>query len=190
MGDDEFDGIFDNATVEDFMRETSARSEVKMRNEGLEAFNTFVEDQLRAVRTAWIAAETYMQPLAIVANQDKQRIFIPDDDETLGQFVERMHREAKKMKAIWTFIAKRTMVARVADGLDDDDTDVTDSDKWQEILDAGLAQLGVIWYAERREGKTRMHRHGQMVDDNGALDDPIEGAPQQTIPLFAKILGD
>lgn len=188
---DEYEGIFDEATVDDFLRETSARSEVPRTNKGSEAFNQFVEEQLRAVRTAWISAETYMQPLAIVANHEKQRIFIPDDDETLQDFVNRMHREAKSLEAIWTFIAQRTMVASLGEGLDvDQDVDVSDPDEWEKAVAAGIVKLGVLWYAERREGLDRQHRHGQMVDENGTLGRHIEGAPNQGIPLFAGILDD
>lgn len=190
MTSDEYTGIFDGATMDDFLRETSARSEVPRTNHGAEAFNQFVEEQLRAVRTAWIAAETYMQPLAIVANHDTQRIFIPDDDETLRQFVQRMHREAVAMGAIWTFVAKRTMVATLGEALEvEQDIDVTDPDEWEKAVAAGLVRLGVTWYAERREGKSRQHRHGQMADEEGTLGELVEGAPNQAVPLFAEILG-
>lgn len=188
---DEWDGIFDDATVGDFIRDTSARTEMARTNHGLEAFNLFVDEQIRAVRTAWISAETYMQPLAIVADHEKQRIFIPDDDETLRQFVERMHREAKAMDAIWTFVAKRTMVANLGSASDaEHDIDVDDPDQWEQAVAAGLVQLGVMWYAERREGGDRQHRHGQMVDEGGVLGELREGARNQSIPLFAMILGD
>lgn len=189
---DEYDGIFDNATVADFMRDTSARSEVERTNRGAEAFNQFVEEQIRAVRTAWIAAETYMQPLALVANAEKQRIFIPDDDETLEQFINRMHREAQAMGAIWTFVAKRTMVATIKESLDPDEenVDVSDPEAWERAVAADLVRLGVTWYAERREGNQRQHRHGQMHDEDGTLGELIEGSSIQVVPLFAKILDD
>ena len=149
-----------------------------------------IDEQLRAVRTAWIAAETYMQPLAIVANESKQRIFIPDDDETLGQFSERMHREAVGMKAIWTFVAVRTMVANLGDPEPvEQDIDVDDPDEWEKAVAAGLVQLGVAWYAERREGKVRQRRHGQMQDEDGVLGDLVEGAGNQNHRLFSRILG-
>lgn len=189
--DDEFNGIFNDATVADFIRPTSARSEIARTNQGAEAFNQFVEEQLRAVRTAWIAAETYMQPLAIVANRDSQRIFIPDDDETLRQFVHRMRREAQAMGAIWTFVAKRTMVACLGAPTSLlKDFDVSDPTVWGEAEAAGLLRLGVLWYAERREGQQQQKRHGQMQDEGGTLGQLIEGASNQDVPLFNEILGD
>lgn len=187
---DEFEGIFDDATIADFLRETSARDEVSREDPDGYAFSQFVDEQLRAVRTAWIAAETFMQPLAIVATRSKQRIFIPDDDETLGQFVDRMHREAVKMKAVWTFCAVRTQVADLGDATDDEqDIDVGDSNAIEEAMAAGLLRLGVVWYAERRDKKVRQWRHGQMADEDGTLGELIEGAANQDNELFAKILG-
>lgn len=187
----EFEGIFDDLTPDDFARETSARSEVPRTNKGADAFNQFVEEQLRAVRTAWITSETWMQPLAVVANHEKQRIFIPDDDETLGQFVQRMHREAVAMGAIWTFVAKRSMVANLGEALPvERDIDANDPEAFRRAEAEGLVQLGVIWYAERREGVQRQHRLGQMQDMDGTLGELFEGAPNQDIPLFAEILGD
>jgi len=183
---DEYDGIFDDASVEDFLRESSAKSEVPRTNDRLDTFNQFVEEQLRAVRTAWIAAETYMQPLALVANQEKQRIFIPDDDETLGQFVDRMHREAKAMDATWTFIAQRTLVGSSYGP----PVDVSDDEAVNEAIKEGLLHLGLLWYAEQRDEGNRYHRHGQMVDDNGTLGPLKEGAASQSLPLFERILGD
>lgn len=186
---DEYDGIFNDATVADFMRETSARVEMAQTGHGVDDFNRFVDEQLRAVRMAWIAAETYMQPLAVIANGSQERIFIPDDDETMGQFVERMHREATAMEATWAFVAKRSMVASLGSAVDvDQDIDVTDPEEWEKAIADGIVRLGVVWYAERREGDERHHRHGQMQDEDGTLGATREGAQNQAIPLFASIL--
>jgi hypothetical protein len=186
---DEYEGIFDDATVADFLRETSAKLELAQTGHGVDAFNRFVDEQLRAVRMAWIAAETYMQPLAVIANGAQERVFIPDDDETMGQFVERMHREAVAMEATWAFVAKRTMVANLGAALDvEQDIDVTDPEEWEKAVAAGIVRLGVVWYAERREGDERHHRHGQMQDEEGTLGEMREGSRSQALPLFASIL--
>lgn len=186
----EYEGIFEDATVADFIRTTSARLETtRTGGQGLEAFNRFVDEQLRAVRMAWIAAETYMQPLVLLTNDTQQRVFSPDDDETLRQFIERMHREAIAMEATWVFIAKRTMVGNIGDAIDTEhDVDVSDTEEWEKAVAAGVVRLGVVWYAERREGAERHHRHGQMQDENGTLGEMREGARNQGIPLFAAVL--
>lgn len=186
---DQYEGIFNNATMDDFIRDTSARLELANTGQGQEAFSKFVDEQLRAVRMAWIAAETYMQPLTVIANGKSERVFIPDDDETMGQFIERMHREALSMEASWAFVAKRTMVANLGSALDVDvDVDVTDPQEWEKAVAAGIVRLGVVWYAERREGDERHYRHGQMQDEEGTLGQMSEGSQAQEIPLFASIL--
>lgn len=186
---DEIEGCFAEATVADFLRESSAREEVSGHFAGAAAFQSFVDDQIRAVRTAWIASETYMQPLVVLASHDLERIFITDDDETLGQFVQRMSREAKAMQATWTFLAKRTMVAELGPMRETEhDIDVDDPEAWQQALAEGLMRLGVLWFAERREAGEHTRRHGQMVDEVGTLGPLVEGARNQTIPLFEQIL--
>lgn len=188
---DEFDGIFDHLTIEDFITSTTAVEEVLRSNQGLEAFTAFVEEQLRTVRTAWVASETWMQPIALLANHEKQRVFTPDDDESLGDFVNRLSREARSMEAIWSFVAKRTYVADLGMARTSELGDVSseaDPDAWERAVAEGVAELGVLWYAERNEGTERHHRHGQMVDSNGRLGPLIEGSPNQTLDLFARIL--
>lgn len=182
---DEFTDIFAEATVADFLRSSSARDEMARTDD----FDTFVAEQIRAVRTAWIASETYMQPLALVADDRTQKIFIPDDDETLRQFVERVHREAKAMGATWTFVAKRTMVASFGATDDGYDVSIDDEEAWEKAVAEGLVNLGVVWYAEHRDEHTMQRRHGQMQDEDGTLGRLIEGAANQGFPLFSEILG-
>lgn len=187
---DNYEGIFDDATVEDFMRDTSAKVVTESQAGGLDAFDRFIDEQLRAVRMAWLAAETYMQPLALLCNAREQRVFTPDDDESLRQFVDRLHREAVAMEATWTFVAKRSMVANLGPALEtDDDVDVSDPDEWEKAVAAGVIRLGVVWYGERVDGTERLFRHGQMQDEEGTLGEMREGSRNQSIPLFAAILG-
>lgn len=186
---DEYEGIFNDATVADFLRETSAKVELPLTAQDPDAFNRFVDEQLRAVRMTWIAAEGYMQQLVVLVNGDQERIFTPDDDETVGQFVMRMQREAVAMEAHWVFIARRAQVATLGDATDEDvDIDVTDPVEWQKAVAAGIVRTGLTWYAERRVGDERYHRHGQMQDEGGTLGELHEGAPNQAMPLFASIL--
>jgi hypothetical protein len=185
LPNDEYTGIFDEATVGDFLRESSARDRWSRTN----SFDTFVDEQIRAIRTAWIAAETYMQPVALIANDHDQSLFIPDDDETLREFIDRVHREAKAMGATWTFVAKRTMVASFgSEGAEDFDLPVDDAEAWEKAVAQGLATLGVVWYAEHRDDRVHQRRHGQLQEENGVLGRLREGAPNQSIPLFAEIL--
>lgn len=184
---DEYTGIFDDLTPDDFLLATSAVGGGEITRNTAPAFDEFVDEQLRMIATAWIAAETWIQPLAVIADHSKQRMFVPEEDETLGQFVDRVHREAKAMGAIWTFVSKRTQVASIMSA-ENFDVENASQEAWDEAQAAGKVRLGLVWYAERVDGPMPRHRHGQMWDEGNVLSAPKEGASDQRIPLFEKIL--
>ena len=183
---DELTGIFDHIRPEDFILETTAIQEYERTNEGVEAFNAFVDEQLRAARQSWIAAEGEVQPIAILASTTKQRVFTPDDEETLGEWVQRLHREAQRMQANWVFLTKRTMVGSAAPGAQD--VDFNDQEAVQAAIEAGTLVDGSLWYAERREGGERHHRFGIMRAKNGRLAEMEEGPSSQPSGLWSLIL--
>lgn len=182
----EFSAFLENATGGDFARETSALDEHARVNRGTEAFGAFVDEQIRAVRISWITSETYMQPLGVLANASRQRVFIPDEDETNEDFANRLAREAKAMDAIWTFVCLRTMVgsgSRAAGAID-----VDDEEEMYRALEAGELSLGVMWYAERNEDDVRQRRHGHIIDEDGTLGPNKEGWSEQRVALWERIL--
>lgn len=188
---DDLTNIFEHLTPEDFVTETTSMEDLERTNEGAESFNAFVDEQLRMLRTAYIAAEGSLNPIAIIASPTVQRIFAAEDDESLGQYVARVAREAKRIGAIWTFVSKKTLVASQEAEYDGSpQPDVNDPEEVQEAVATGAMVVGVMWYAERREGDDQHHRIGIMLDEHGRrLGKAIEGSEVQGVPLFAQILG-
>ena len=189
---DDITGIFDNLTPQDFLeayQESTAVDEMSRINQGVDAFNEFVEEQIRALKLSYTAAEGNIQPIAVLAGRTTQRIFVPDDDETMQQWINRMHREAKAINAIWTFVSKKTMVGTRQAEVNDDAPDVNDPEHVRSAVEAGDMTMGVFWYAERREGDERHHRHGILRGSETRLTEALEGPTTQAIPLFAQILG-
>lgn len=188
---DEFDGIFDDLTIADFLNAGTAVEELEVQLErGVAGFNRFVDEQLRAVRTVYVASNGYLKPFIILASPTTQRTFVPlDEQETLGEFVARVHEEAVRMEALWSFVVKDTLVGTKDWDSDSRDIDVNDETEIQKAIEDGILTKGIVWYAERREGDERHHRHGTMADQDGRLGATSEGSPEQPIPLFASILG-
>lgn len=186
---DEFDGIFDHLTPEDFNVETTAVETSNHDHPCDEAaFDRFVTAQVSGFKIGYLMAEGGVQPIAVLVSPTIERLFTADDDETLAAWVARLNREATMMGAIWTFIAKKTMVGVVNPADQQEPPSVNDPASVQKAMDAGALTSGVVWYAERREGSERSHRLGTMTEGEGhRLVDPKE-ATQQKLDLFAAIL--
>jgi hypothetical protein len=181
---DEFTGIFDDLTPEDFELSTSAFADVHWDQEGGEkAFNEFVATQITTLRTTFSAAEGRIQSLAVLANPNRMRSFLPEDDENLGQYLERLGREAEKMRATWFFISRVTMVGSVT-SVDPIMFDAGD----HQAESAPKVERGVIWFAARREYDGRGHRQGIMTAVGNHLGKMIEGTPDQTFGIFEVVL--
>lgn len=187
MMDDDFSGIFDHLTPEDFHLDTSAIQEVARENKGIEAFNEFVDEQIRSLQVSYVAAQGEVRPIAILASPTVQRVFTPDGDELLNDFVARLKRESRWIGATWFFFSKKTLVGR---HLVESDRvhDTNDPEVVQKAIDEGRMQVGMFWHAERREGDERHHRSGIMLPEGNGLGPSVEGPATQTVPLLADVL--
>lgn len=187
---DEYTGIFDNLNPEDFnLEETTAISETPRGHHGADAFNAFVAEQQRAVVTAYMAGEGDVQPIALLANQDTQRIFTPDDEETVAEFIKRLNREAHSMGAVWTFYACKTQVAFEEVDADAEVSDADNAEDVQAALAEGRMTDGILWYAERREGDEQHRRQGVMPEvGHGRLGSSKEASSRQSIGILTLIL--
>lgn len=185
---DELDGIFDDLKPEDFFLETSAIEEVSRTSKGAEMFSAFVDEQLRAIRLAYAASQGQVNPIAILANTERQRVFSPEDDENMGQYTSRLNREAKLMGATWVFISRKTLVA--AHHVSPDQIhDTNDPEAVAQAIADGVLKTGLIWFSERRENGERHRRHGIIEAlPNHNLGQPVEGDSSQAIPIFDRIL--
>lgn len=182
---DEYSGIFDHLNPDDFNTETSAIDETTGTFEGDEAFKPWVQDQLRTLRASFAAADGAINPIAILAGPTTMRTFAPDDDETLGQYLDRLGREARRINAHWFFISKRTLVGTVEA---DRPIDVSDPKTVQQAINDGLLNDGVLWFADQREGGERRHRAGFLTIVGNRLGESVESAGTQTFTTFSAVL--
>lgn len=90
---DEFDGIFDDLTPQDF----APLSTVTFPAESTH-FDELVTARLEAVRLAYTPGESLSH--AVLSNGKEVRQLAPDgDDETMGEFLQRLARNARNMHA-------------------------------------------------------------------------------------------
>jgi hypothetical protein len=183
MNEDEFTGIFDSISPDDFATPFATAVDEASRSNG--SFDEFVDGQIRAVRYAFAASSGKVDPLATLASPVIERVYAAYDDETLGQYIDRLAREASEMHATWLFIFKKTVVGTFE--TDDDHTvGVDDPESMQRALDGGTTQAAVYWYAEDRPGE--MRRHGFLKISGNSLGDLVEGDARQTVNAFNRIL--
>ncbi len=186
---DDITGIFDDLSPEDFKSTTTAFTEISRTNVGLDAFNAFVDEQLRAVQISYATAKGDMAPVAVLANDSIQRLYVPSDEETLQNYLDRLSEEAKQMGATWFFISRPTQVGSHLVG-SDEVHDATTAETIQEAKEQGALQRGLFWYADRREDE-RQKRMGIYFDNGaGVLERPIEvPGTMQSAVLLEAVLG-
>lgn len=180
----EFAGIFDDLTPDMFSLDTSAVLEREGIFTGRKAFNLSVDEQIRNIQTAFAASGGKINPLAVLTNATMQRSFTPDRDENLGDFLERLKREARMMSAHWLFIAKESTIGTYDREPDEDYLDIASDEAKSR---AGDMRAGILWYAERREGKPH-HRIGAMETAGKQVTSVTEGDERQKLTVFSLIL--
>lgn len=176
---DQFDGIFDELLPDDFSGVTSWRHHFKN-------FDEFVETGLLTVRVSYASAEGQINPVALLADHRQTWLYGPDDDETLGEYFERLKFEASRLKATWFFVSKKTMVGntKASENL----PDVSDPEAIDKALEEGLLGEGVFYFASQHDGDEKEYRHGIMNAHGNRLGEAIEGNPQQTVNSLKEIL--
>ncbi len=177
--DDELTGIFNDLTPQDFTPFS-----------GRVAFDDFVTQNINAMRIAWAAADGAVNPVAFLATAGKIDIHTAEDGETLGQYIERVQQEARKMGATWLFVSRKTLVGNYQASSRDTIPDATDPAALEKAIASGLMVEGLFYYAERLEDGQRDCRHGMMRAEGDRLGELIEGNPHhQTVGFFSNILG-
>lgn len=189
--DDEFTDIFDHLTPEDFFIESSAISEDEGLYKGAASFDLHIEEAIRSVKVSLATSWGQMKPVAILSNEKTRRTFTPTEDETLGQFLERLQREARTLGARWFFFAKRHEL-RLYDeeeGVEIVDA-ATDEAVETAIKQGKQAETAIFWYAERREANETQVRQGvlHLSPAGDQVTHRSEGDERQQIGIFGLIL--
>lgn len=192
MNANDFSEFFENLTPEMFAIETTASSEEQGRFAGSAAFDAFVEEHVRTVRMAFASNRGRINPIVTLANPTMRRSFAVTADENLGEFLERLSREASLMNAHWLFLAKESVFSAYFEPDDVDDGDVHDvaSEDTKKFVESreSEAGTGIIWYAERREKSEYHHRHGILQTADGQIVRSIAGDERQSMGVFGAIL--
>lgn len=181
---DEFEGIFDDLSPEDFNRESSARSIKTVKKP--KSFDDFVQHWLDATRLAFHAADGRMDPTAVMMDSNSRRIiFSPDDDETLGQYIDRLQREARTLGATWFFT---TVLTQGGTYQTDEGRIIGDPEALEEAREQDALKPCIYWYAERRDGANDEIRHGIIGIDAGDTGEVFEAPSEHASPIYRKVL--
>jgi hypothetical protein len=143
---DEFDGIFDNLTLQDF----TPVSTVTFPAESTTHFDEFVDARLEAVRPAYAPGKSLSH--AVLSNDSEVRQLAPDDDEVMAQYLQRLTRNARNMHAHSFFFC------RIVDATS---------------LDLGFC---VLWIAHHVAVGEQILRSGLIPIKNGELGEVDEAA--------------
>lgn len=189
---DEFTGIFDDLNPADFAVQTTARVETYLPgspNVGDDAFIKFVDHNIEVLRTSALAASgNDINPVATLASASTQWIFAPEPDENMGDYVARLHDEAKRLGANWCFISRFTQVAASPAGTFDPSEGIDNNDRGELMQAAGQLERGVVFYAAKIEDGEHKRRHGIMLVEGSGLTPPVFGNPEQPFEIFDAIL--
>lgn len=182
MDTDEFSGIFDELDPDDFAGLFS--TDVETPNVGEDAFTEFVDRNLDSTRFAFLASDGEINPVAVLTNPTTSWLHTPEDHESLGDYLERLSNEARRVEATWFFFVRKTKV-----GVGEDSTDnMFDPETLKKAKKAGQLTDGVFFYAARHEGVETESRRGIMRAHGNRLGELIEGTPDQEVPVFDEIL--
>lgn len=182
MADDfNIDGIFEHVTPEDFLRVSSARHVATMQQQ---SFDDFVTSSLETTRFAYHAADGDLCPVALLVGPGGRRIYAPDDDETLGQYLKRLHREARQHATHTLFTVWLTQGGTYKGDVPER-VNGPEALQHAEKANGGLQQV-IYWYAQSYSEI----RHGIItIDDQGNTGEVIEAPDHTASHLYKEILG-
>lgn len=180
--ENEISSLFENLSVADFERATSAHKEVAYTeaqkdklNAGVANWNRFVDTLIVTSRTS--CRQDEFEPFAVLHNPEVRRHYTPDADETVIDYRRRLGREAAEMKATWFFTAM--MAPGRAYDPDEGTPEAVNPDDPAELadaLDSGDLEVCICWYAEMRENGLVRRRAGIIrVDEEGNAGKAVEG---------------
>jgi hypothetical protein len=183
--DDELTGIFDHLTPEDFAEQVGAP-----REKTPETFDSWVKVNIETTRVAWQAANGQINPIAVLAREGSRWTITPTNEETLGEYVERVRAKARELGATRLYLSRKTLVGNYTAHEGDDIPDIADPAALQDAIAKGIIGEGAFYYAESLFGGLRTSRHGLMKAEGETLGELVEGTPeQQSVGMFQNMLG-
>lgn len=181
-------GIFDHLNPDDFGHETSALDETRPPRK----FQTFVDNSLNALRVAFAASDGNLNPVAVLASSTVQRMFGPNDDESLADYIVRLANEARIIGAHWVFISTRTEGALVEVEYDGTTplNGINNIDDMTAVQEQGLDEEMVYYYAVQVTNDEVTRRQGLLpITASNSLGEIREGAPEQPSLFDAILMG-
>jgi hypothetical protein len=195
---DDLTGIFDHLTWQDFaeglepIKDSFTQPAPPPENAvGSEAFGRFVEASISMYTDAYLAAAGNLDPIAILVSPEGRWTYLPTAEENVQEWLDRISAEAKKRKATWFFVARKTLVGNYQASTEDEIPDATqDEAKIEWAIKQGYIAEGVFFFAKRIEGEDIESKHGILKDRGGQLTGRVDGSNEhQTVNLFDAVLG-
>lgn len=189
---DDFDGIFDDLTPEDFAFTTTAVLESGADTAGVDGFEEFVASQIKAVRTAFAQSRSgILAPIAALQSDTVFRLFGQiTADETIGDLVPRLTEEARVISAKWTFVTLQTMGATIEVGGTMGAIGSSENLKHTSDMTAlGMTKPIIYWYAANTDGGGLERRQGFLtIVGIGRLEAESEEADPNQPSIYDRIL--
>lgn len=176
----EFSGIFDDLDPSHFLGQ--ATLDAYTDNVGSEKFEQFCATLIDAIRLAFLASDgDDINAIAVLANPEKAVAFVGDDEETMGQYMERLGAEAARLGATWFFMCHFTDVGMHVITSEDQITDV-------HARNGEELSRGAFIYARRREGDESVTKQFIALVYGNRLGELQAGPENQPAQVFDKVL--
>lgn len=182
---DDLTGVFDHLTPDDFAQSSVRYTTLQ---QSTPDFNAWVDEQIQTTRVAWLAADGLMNPFAVMRTTDGRTLLLsPDDDETIGNWIARLGREAQKNRVTWFFTVVKTVGGvYTTEALQDIDAPLA----IEEAQKRSALKPILFFHGERRNDPNLpdARRHGLIPIDDTVLGEVFNAPPEFASPLMLGVL--
>lgn len=178
--DEEIVRFFDSISPEDFQAPTIPANEIEPElypRHGKEEFERFELTNLKRL------SETE-ESFAALNTGTENRVYLPREDEGLGQFLVRIAMDARRYGAKWLFVASPGQAS-----IGDKTFDPNDPASVERAKRDGHTIDVINWYAESVEESHRASTHGVLLHNES--DEQVivrSSVPQGADPAFKRVL--
>lgn len=178
---DELTNIFESLNPDDFVHEGSSALGVSLPLPQMDDFEDFITFQMGMLRFAFASCDGEINSMISLGMEDRILTYQAYDRETLSHFIDRIHDEATRLNAKWSFFYKRTMITHMSNVERSPNVDV------DVIKDDEKSWEAVYWHATSNENGSleRQHGYAQINGDRLGL---IFKAPTQVNEILDRIL--